>query len=71
MVATELLKLAMETYEERKARLKKMVGEWPSADSCGLPFPFRVSLFALSFSFLSERFSSVHAKAALAYSLNE
>ena len=25
MVATELLKLAMETYEERKARLKKMV----------------------------------------------
>ena len=26
------------------------------------------ALFALSFSFLSERFSSVHAKAALAYS---
>ena len=25
MVATELLKLAMETDEERKARLKKMV----------------------------------------------
>ena len=29
------------------------------------------ALFALSFSFLSERFSSVHAKAALAYSRNE
>ena len=29
------------------------------------------ALFALSFSFLSERFSSVHAKAALAYSQNE
>ena len=28
------------------------------------------TLFALSFSFLSERFSSVHAKAALAYSRN-
>ena len=26
MVATEVLKLAMETDEERKARLKKMVG---------------------------------------------
>ena len=26
MVATELLKLAMDTDEERKARLKKMVG---------------------------------------------
>ena len=29
------------------------------------------ALFALSFSFLSERFSSVHAKAALAYSRND
>ena len=29
------------------------------------------ALFALSFSFLSERFSSVHAKAALVYSRNE
>ena len=29
------------------------------------------ALFALSFSFLSERFFSVHAKAALAYSRNE
>ena len=32
MVATELLKLAMETEEERKARLKKMVATMHSPE---------------------------------------
>ena len=33
MVATELLKLAMETEEERKERLKKMVANHSAEDS--------------------------------------
>ena len=105
MVATELLKLAIETDEERKARLKKMVATtllklapetederratvqsfengqalilvvFRSFSRLILSLSFLcssvyVALFALSFSFLSERFSSVHAKAAIVYSRN-